>query len=594
MFSTNLTVGSTGSDVVALQTWLIANGYSIPSIASGAAAKGYFGSQTLAAVKAYQTAKGIPSTGFVGPLTRGALNAGGGVVVTPGVVTCPVGYNCTPTSGGAPIVSTSGMEGQLKTFDLLGSVSSETVDENESGAKVLGFEFEAEDSDMTIDRVDVDFTAPASGSDDLADYIESVSLWLGSTKLATLSVNDADEDDDVFSFRFSGLKAVVQKDQTANMYVAVDAVNNVDSLDTGSWDVEIPADGIRATDSAGISDTYVSANVLEEDFTVGDSNGGELDITENNDSPNGGIITVSEDNDTTDVTLLIIDLEADESDINIEQIPVSIVANSGTSISSVVKSLKLVRGSTVLKSKSIPSTALSIGYEVVFNDLDIDIEEGDVETLKIVADLNDLEVGSFDEGDSVYATTTGSDSSWSVEDANNDNVNPDGSVTGEAQSFYQDGIVVSLVGTPDASSEDGLARFEINFSVKASGSDAYISDNAPDAILAATTPTGTNVGIQYSTSTTAGVAFVQSTDLAGTINSGDVAGSYFKVNKGQTRSFSLIVEASNTSTSVYASSAVALRSINWSTTTAAASFINHYTFDLGAFLTPTETWRTQP
>ena len=42
MFSTNLTVGSTGPDVVALQTWLIANGYSIPSIASGAAAKGYF------------------------------------------------------------------------------------------------------------------------------------------------------------------------------------------------------------------------------------------------------------------------------------------------------------------------------------------------------------------------------------------------------------------------------------------------------------------------------------------------------------------------------------------------------------------------
>ena len=73
VFSTNLTVGSTGSDVVALQTWLIANGYSIPSIASGAAAKGYFGSQTLAAVKAYQTAKGIPSTGFVGPLTRGLI-----------------------------------------------------------------------------------------------------------------------------------------------------------------------------------------------------------------------------------------------------------------------------------------------------------------------------------------------------------------------------------------------------------------------------------------------------------------------------------------------------------------------------------------
>src|SRR5579872_5662029 len=73
-FSTNLTVGSTGADVSALQTWLIANGYNIPAIASGAASKGYFGSQTQAAVEQYQTAVGLPSTGFVGPLTRGKLN----------------------------------------------------------------------------------------------------------------------------------------------------------------------------------------------------------------------------------------------------------------------------------------------------------------------------------------------------------------------------------------------------------------------------------------------------------------------------------------------------------------------------------------
>ena len=97
-FSTNLTVGSTGADVVALQTWLISNGYSIPSVASGAAAKGYFGAQTKAAVVAYQTAVGLPSTGFVGPLTRAKLNAGGTATAptTTTTVTCPVGFVCTP------------------------------------------------------------------------------------------------------------------------------------------------------------------------------------------------------------------------------------------------------------------------------------------------------------------------------------------------------------------------------------------------------------------------------------------------------------------------------------------------------------------
>ncbi len=59
-FSNNLTVGSTGADVSALQNALIAAGYSIPSISSGAASTGYFGSQTKAAVQAYQSENGVP------------------------------------------------------------------------------------------------------------------------------------------------------------------------------------------------------------------------------------------------------------------------------------------------------------------------------------------------------------------------------------------------------------------------------------------------------------------------------------------------------------------------------------------------------
>lgn len=70
-FSVDLTIGSTGADVEALQNLLIAAGYSIP-----AGATGYFGAQTEAAVKLFQTAHGLPSTGYVGPLTRTVLNEG--------------------------------------------------------------------------------------------------------------------------------------------------------------------------------------------------------------------------------------------------------------------------------------------------------------------------------------------------------------------------------------------------------------------------------------------------------------------------------------------------------------------------------------
>jgi serpin B len=74
-FSSDLSVGSSGSDVVNLQTWLVNNGFDIPAISSNTSSKGYFGLQTKAAVIKYQSSVGLPHTGYVGPLTRGKLNS---------------------------------------------------------------------------------------------------------------------------------------------------------------------------------------------------------------------------------------------------------------------------------------------------------------------------------------------------------------------------------------------------------------------------------------------------------------------------------------------------------------------------------------
>ncbi len=73
-FNKDLSLGNSGSDVINLQTWLISNGYDIPSITSGASQKGYFGMQTKNAVKKYQLSVGVSGTGYVGPITRGKLN----------------------------------------------------------------------------------------------------------------------------------------------------------------------------------------------------------------------------------------------------------------------------------------------------------------------------------------------------------------------------------------------------------------------------------------------------------------------------------------------------------------------------------------
>lgn len=76
-FGTDLYIGSQGSDVAALQTYLIAHGFHIPAIESGAQAKGYYGTQTASAVANYQNSVGIKPTGYFGPQTRAYLNSQG-------------------------------------------------------------------------------------------------------------------------------------------------------------------------------------------------------------------------------------------------------------------------------------------------------------------------------------------------------------------------------------------------------------------------------------------------------------------------------------------------------------------------------------
>ncbi len=171
-FNVNLTVGSTGADVSALQNALIAAGYSIPAIQSGAANTGYFGSQTKAAVMKYQAANGIPNTGFVGPLTRASLNGSAPVAsnclagwssasyqgtmycVPPGAM-LPPGSTPTPSAPGTGI-TTPGVPGTLA-VSLWSSPSDGTVVYKGQSYDVVAYKAQAAASDMAVQSVGLDF-----------------------------------------------------------------------------------------------------------------------------------------------------------------------------------------------------------------------------------------------------------------------------------------------------------------------------------------------------------------------------------------------------------------------------------------------------
>lgn len=102
-FTRDLTLNSSGADVTALQQTLIAKGYAIP-----AGATGFFGAQTQAAVKAWQTAAGItPAAGYFGPKSRAAFPCSS----TPSTPTTPTAGTGVSVSAGAPIMNALAPQG---------------------------------------------------------------------------------------------------------------------------------------------------------------------------------------------------------------------------------------------------------------------------------------------------------------------------------------------------------------------------------------------------------------------------------------------------------------------------------------------------
>lgn len=67
-FKRNMKIGATGDDVQELQKYLISQGYLVLNNPTK-----YFGAMTLKALKGWQKARGLPSTGYFGPMSRAEI-----------------------------------------------------------------------------------------------------------------------------------------------------------------------------------------------------------------------------------------------------------------------------------------------------------------------------------------------------------------------------------------------------------------------------------------------------------------------------------------------------------------------------------------
>lgn len=637
-FNADLTIGSTGADVTALQTWLIGKGYSIP-----AGATGYFGTQTQAAVAAYQAANGIsPAVGYFGPITRAHVNSMGAGTVGGGS-SLPAG--CTSTAGYSPTTgakcdsgstlpagctstvgysSTTGVKcdsgassggtttggalrggaGSIDSFDELSEFSNEEVGEDEEDVEVAGIEIEnGDESDIELTAVRLDFSTQPS-NDDLDEFITEVSIWLDGKEVARVDADDFNDDNDWT--RTVSLKsgAVIEMGETAELTVAVSGVSNIDSGDAGDdWAVDFVSVRYKDAQGASVTDNTNTDAFTWDVNTFASAANVELKVALSDDNLDSHVVDIDDNDDTDGVELLRFTLEAEGGDIEIKDLPVTFAtstsntsANANQTLAEIASTVYIVIDGEEYSENTSGAVQGSAGATVTFDDIDYTIEEGDEIEVIVKADINDTEASVFTDGDALTASVSASNvASIDAEDETGEDLadaDMTGTALGDAVAFYDVGIMVSLVSvsaTPNVQDGDNndSATFTIVFDVEAFDGTVYVADTA-DATIATDPNLATSAENLYRVTgggTATATGLTDTLDYTTTDGAALVSGNIELADGEKTRMTLSVARTSNGPANNGFFQAF-LEGIKWNTsndTTAGNGFL--YTFDLEDYKT---------
>ncbi len=543
-------VGSTGASVQCVQTKV------------GVTADGSFGPITKAAVMAYQSANGLTADGVVGPMTAASLNGsvsgsypagctsnvgfstttGMSCVVSgsnlPAGCTSTAGYSsttgvkcdstvgsnlpagCTSTAGyssttGVKCDGTStgtgplvGGAGSVDSYQLVASLSNEEVGEGTNDVKVYGLEIEAGDgSDLSLTAAKLVFDEGTAASN-FRDYADEVSVWLGSKKVGTVD-SDKFTDDNSWTQTVSLSDAVIKAGVTANLYVAVSAVSNLDSSDaTDTWTLNVTS--VRWNDATGslISEDPGTATRTFSFETTSVAADTEFKIlTDDLDVNDAHVIDVADTETTSNLPILSFKVKIEGTqDIELKDLPVNYDVVTQDNIDEMVEGLALFMDGTQVSTVNMTAdcvedggTCTTVGGDetYIFHDIDTWLKAGQTYHFLVKADIYGLtDTGDVAAGDTIAANVgeTQTDlTGFDAEDETGTNLvdaDKTGTVTGSASEVRDVGVKVALVGTPTAVKIAGevggtppgdSGTFTVNFDVTAFGADMYIDATAPDA-----------------------------------------------------------------------------------------------------------------
>ncbi|MFA6158619.1 MAG: peptidoglycan-binding domain-containing protein [Candidatus Paceibacterota bacterium] len=472
-FSKDLTIGSTGADVSALQ-----------AAVGVTPATGYFGAITKAAVQAYQTSKGISATGYVGPLTRAALN--GSVTTTTTTTTT------TPSTTTTTTVVNSGVEGIL-TADKA-SISNSTVYEGDTMHTVLGIKLQARLSDINVQRVRLNLGADTSI---YTKAFKTMYLVDDAGKViaqADLNSNTVVKDSSVYLLTFGGFNYAVAKDTTKYLWVKADAYSSFKT--TGSTNCASTAstctialadsNGVRGVDGAGIDQNAGGTTGFAQTITLQTSliENATLDLSVSPSNVKTGDVVASEgaNNDELDqMSVLVFDVRANKDSLDITDLTASITSTAALATATTAY---LYDGSTLVQTESINGTT------VTFSDIsNLSVAKDTTKSLTLKIDVR----SAVATPDSFAASIAAS--GITAENSLGTTVRNTSAITGENQIVRNAGPVFTLKsivnGTPSKTTDqNGQATSTLpvtfNLNIAAKGSDITFGANGGVWALATT------------------------------------------------------------------------------------------------------------
>lgn len=594
--TTTLKVGSKGEAVKNVQI-----------VVGATPVDGSFGQITKAKVMAWQANNGLTADGLFGNASKAKANLGGAVSgnfpagctsasgfssttgqpcvalpSVPAVAGCPAGALFNSMTGAActttPVVGPlAGVSGEITEITQISSYNNEEVGAGQSDVKVMGFDVKtSKDGDVGINSMKLTFDSNGNGatdSDRLSDYLTTVNVYAGSTKVGSANVADfTKESTGVYSKTISFVGATVESDTTVKMYVTVDAVANLDSgdIDSDAWSVGI--NNIRYVDGGGVTTTVTNSDTMlagNMDYdTAGDGVGiafvtfaasadTELKISTDS-TPVAEVVKVSATNDSKGVTLLKGKMKLEgTSKVWLDEMPITFTA-AADSIDALTGTVFLtIGGNTYSESTGancVATCASNTTAVVTFDNLNLNLDAGSTTTFVVSADINDIEntgvpATDFDEGDTLLASLTTTNRAAmiaenSAGDQLTDSTEMSGSAVGNAQQFFSEGVNVVMgtaTVTPTANSTTGTitsVAYSIPLTVTAFGDTLYLGQTAQNAATVSASNAFAFV-FQTSTAPTTTATSVSVTGITLETSDATIDTNGYALNEGETKHFTL-------------------------------------------------------